>query len=88
MILPFQLRCFCHGHSCGIEHILNKNSVPRGGVADQHVRDRADELAILDDRAAAQVCGQERTTVFCKIFIKLAHRLGDGALFLSVLNNL
>ena len=32
------------------QHILNKNPVPRGGIVDQHVRDRSDELADLNDR--------------------------------------
>ncbi len=73
---------------CGIQHIFNENAVSRGGIVDQHVSDRPDELAVLNDRASAHECGQEGTTVFHKIFIKLAHRLGGGALFLSVLINL
>ena len=40
------------------EHILNKDAVAAGGVRDHHVGDRANELAILDDGGAAQVCGQ------------------------------
>ena len=52
------------------------------------MRECADQLAVLDNGAAAHECGQEGTTVFYKIFIKLAHRLGGGALFLSVLINL
>ena len=84
----FPLRCPRHRHLHGVEHILDKDPVPRGGIADQHMRDRADKPPVLNDRDAEHECGQERTTVFCKIFIKLAHRLGGGALFLSVLNNL
>ena len=49
---------------------------------------RADQLAVLYDGGARHECGQVGTTVFYKIFIKLAHRLGGGALFLSVLINL
>ena len=36
-----------------IQHIFNKNSVARGGIADEDVSDRADEVPILNDRAAA-----------------------------------
>ena len=49
--------------SC-VEHILNKYSVARGGIVDEHVRYRADQLAVLNDRRAAHECGQEGTTVF------------------------
>ena len=45
------------------EHILNKDAVAAGGVRDHHVGNRSDELAVLDDRRAAQVCGQYRTTI-------------------------
>ena len=48
------LRRLRHGERDGFEHILDENAVARGGVIDQHVRDRADELAVLDNRAAAQ----------------------------------
>ena len=82
------LRCLRHGQLHGGEHIFDENSVSRGGIVDEDVRHRADELAVLNDGRAAQVCGQVGTTVFYKIFIKLAHRLGGGALFLSVLINL
>ena len=40
------------------EHILNKYPIPRGGIIDQHVRHRTDNLAVLNDRAARQECGQ------------------------------
>ena len=39
------------------EHIFDKNAIPRGGVVDHHVGDRADELAVPDQGAAAQMCG-------------------------------
>jgi hypothetical protein len=48
------------------EHIFNEYSVPRGGVIDQHVRHRADELAVPDDGRSAHECGQEGTTNFMK----------------------
>jgi hypothetical protein len=37
---------------CGIQHILNENSVPRCGIVDEHVRHRADELAVLNNGGA------------------------------------
>ena len=45
-------------HLCGVEHIFNEYSVSRCWVVDKHVGDRAHELAVLDDRRAAQSCGQ------------------------------
>jgi len=48
------------------EHILDKYPVARGGVVDQHVRDRSDELAILDDGGARYEFGQVGTTIFKK----------------------
>ena len=51
------LRRLRHRHLCRTQHILDENAVPRGGVVDHHVGDRADELAVLDQGAAAQVCG-------------------------------
>ena len=52
--LPYilRLRRLCHGHLYGIEHILNENSVTRGGIVDEDVRHRSDELSVLDDGAA------------------------------------
>ena len=41
------------GFLCRSQHIFDKNPIPRGGVADQHVRDRADKPPVLNDRAAA-----------------------------------
>ena len=70
------------------EHIFGEDPVSHGGVTDHHVCDGSHELAVLNNRRARHECGQEGTTVFYKIFIKLAHRLGGGALFLSVLINL
>ena len=40
------------------QHIFNENSVSAGRIAHQHVRDSADKLAVLNDGAAAQECGQ------------------------------
>ena len=61
MILPFSSSCQ-HRHID--QHILGKDPVARGGVIDQDVGHGADELAVLNDRAARQVCGQLRTTSF------------------------
>ena len=36
-----------------LKHIFNENSIPRRGVADQHVRDCADKPPVLNDRGAA-----------------------------------
>ena len=55
---------------CRSQHILNENSVTRGGVVDEHVRHSSDELAVLDDGAARQECGQVGTTVFNEKFTK------------------
>ena len=53
-----KLRCLCRGHlRCG-EHIFNKNAVAFRGVAHHNVRDRADELAVLNDGGAGHECGQ------------------------------
>ena len=35
------------------QHILNKNAVPSRRIVDKHVRDRADQLAVLHDGATA-----------------------------------
>ena len=55
MILPF---LFYPAVAHLIQHIFNKNPVPRGGIADEHVGHRADEVPVLNDRAAAHECGQ------------------------------
>ena len=49
------------------QHVVDKYSVPRGGVVDQDMGDRTDELAVLDQGGARQECGQEGTTKFPKI---------------------
>ena len=49
---------------CGGEHIFDEDAVAGGGVIDEDVGDGADELAVLNNGAARQVCGQERTTNF------------------------
>ena len=46
------LRRLRHGNICGVEHIFNENAVARGGGVDEHVRNRADELAVLNDGGA------------------------------------
>ena len=53
-----QLRRLCHGDICGIQHIFNKYSVPRSGIVYEDVRHGTDQLAVLNYRAADQVCGQ------------------------------
>ena len=53
MILPSCLWCeISHLR----QHILNKNTVARGGVVYENVCHRAHQLSVLDDRATAQVC--------------------------------
>ena len=63
LILLFSLRCQRLGHLRGTQHIFNEDAVAAGGVADHHVGDGADKLTVLDDRATAHECGQERTTI-------------------------
>ena len=41
-----------HGHID--EHIFEEDSIPRGGIVDEDVGHRADELAVLNDRRTAQ----------------------------------
>ena len=43
---------------CRVQHILNEDAVAACRIVDQHVCDRADELAVLDDRRARRVGGQ------------------------------
>ena len=54
MILPFHfdfaLRHPRHGKLDGGEHILHEDTVAARGVVDEHVRHRADDLAVLDQR--------------------------------------
>ena len=45
----FVLRSLFYLHVCRGEHIFNKNAVAAFGVIDEHVVDRADQLAVLDD---------------------------------------
>ena len=52
------LTCLRHGHLRDGEHIFDENAVARGGIVDQHVGDCSDELAVLNDLAAAHGCGQ------------------------------
>ena len=50
------------------QHILDKYTVSLGGICHHNVRDSADELAVLDNRAARHECVQVGTTVFYKKF--------------------
>ena len=56
-----------HGELDGGEHVLHEDAVAARGVIDEHVGNSADDLAVLNDRRAGQVCGQARTTN-CVIF--------------------
>ena len=47
-----RLRCLCHWDLCGVEHILDEDTVARGGVVDEHVGDSTDELTVLNDGRA------------------------------------
>ena len=40
--------------SCSVKHIFNKNAAASGGVVDQNVGHRANELAVLDDGGATR----------------------------------
>ena len=51
------------------QHILNEYTVSFGWICDHYVRDRADELAVLNDGAAGHECVQVGTTNFHKKFI-------------------
>ena len=53
--------------SACVHHILNKDSVSVGGIVDENVRHRADKLAVLYYRTAAQVRGQVGITVFIAV---------------------
>ena len=58
------LRRFRDRRCCRVQHILDKNTTAARGIRDHHVRDRADELAVLNDGATRHECGQEGTTKF------------------------
>ena len=66
--MPFRLRRFHHVNVGGIQHILYKYSIPLGWLGYHHMGDSSDELAVLNDGAAAHECGQVGTTVFNKKF--------------------
>ena len=55
---------------CGREHIFYEYAVSLRWICYEHVRNRADKLAVLNDWRATQECGQERTTLFNGKFIK------------------
>ena len=57
------------GGGGGFQHIFDKDAVARCRVADHHVGDGADNLAVLDDRATAHERGQVGTAFFHKKFI-------------------
>ena len=46
------------------KHILKEDVVARGRIVDQHMGDSTHVLAVLNDRATRQGCGQEGTTKF------------------------
>ena len=54
-----------------IQHIFNENAVARGGVVDENMGHSPHELAVLDNRRAAQECGQVGTTLFINSFVSL-----------------
>ena len=59
--VPITIDLRCPGHNACLprgKHILNEYPIPRGGIADEHVGDSADEMPVLDDRGARQECGQ------------------------------
>ena len=58
MILPFRLRRLCHVNVGSIQHILNKNPIPRRRIVYHYVCDGSDQLTVLDNRAARHECGQ------------------------------
>ena len=64
------LRCLRHRDICCVQHVFDKYAIPSGGIIYEHVRHRADELAVLNDGRAAHECGQERTTLFNEKFTK------------------
>ena len=47
-----------------VQHVINKNPIPSRRVIDQNVCNRADQLPILNDRAAAHGRLALWTTVF------------------------
>ena len=47
-------RQFIASHLTRIQHIFNENAVARGGIVDEDVCHRADELAVLNDGRARQ----------------------------------
>ena len=47
---------------CCVQHIFGEDIVVGGGVVDQHVGHRADELAVLDNRRAGHECLSLGTT--------------------------
>lgn len=65
----------------GIQHIFNENAVAGCWVVDQDVGNRADEFAILNDRAAAHVCVKCRTKFFTIFFANLIDFIRNIASF-------
>ena len=53
------------------QHIFEEDPVARGGIVDQHMRNGPHHLSVLNDRRAAHECGQERTPIFHRNFMKL-----------------
>ena len=65
------------------QHIFDKDPVPRGGIADQHVRHGADKPPVLQNWRARHECVQKGTTKFVMFFIVCAAdfiSMSDGTL--------
>ena len=48
--IAFFLSVYHHRHID--QHVFKEDAVPRGGIVDENVGDRADELSVLDDGRA------------------------------------
>ena len=71
-------RQFIASYLARIQHIFNENSVSHAGIVYHNVCDRADELSVLNDGAAAHECGQEGTTLFNEKFTKSRREQPNG----------
>ena len=63
-LLHFRLLC-----PCGIEHILDENTIPFGWLVDQDVGHSAHQLPVLEDGRSAHECVNIGTTLFY-VFLK------------------
>ena len=55
---------FFHLCPCGIEHILDENTIPFGWLVDQDVGHSAHQLPVLEDGRSAHECFSLGTTFF------------------------